>query len=172
MLPFAVPVFLTLALVLLVGDRYPRTIAPGSGLKLAGLCVTIVTCFVVWRLAVRGIEDLRAHKFAALFSVVTGLMGWPVWSVGLLPSVNGAVLDTQRTVSMRLERTEVTSKSRSRDQYHWAWLSADTPDAPISAGRYFIPQNTYREWSRRRPQQVKVTVARGLLGAMVVTGYR
>ncbi len=35
MLPFAVPITVTMALVLAVGERWPRSIAPGSGLKLA-----------------------------------------------------------------------------------------------------------------------------------------
>lgn len=170
--PFAIPIVLTLALVVVAGEHWPRTIAPGSGLKLAGFCVTAATSLMVWRAVVRGVGDSRARKFAALACAVTGLMGWPVWSAGFLPSVNGFTLGAESSVRMTLERTEVTSKSKSRDRYHWAWLSLDGRAAPIASGRYFIPEKVYADWSKRRPSQVEVRVARGLLGAVVVTGYQ
>jgi hypothetical protein len=45
-------------MALLAGETVPRTIAPQSGLILAGLCC--------------------AASFAALACTVTGLLGWPV----------------------------------------------------------------------------------------------
>lgn len=172
MLPVMIPVALTVALAIFASDEWPRNIAPGSGLKLAGLGATGLTALVAWRLAVRRIEDPRAHKFGALLCAVTGMMGWPAWSAGLLPSVNGFSLGEETTVRMTLERTEATRKSKSRDYYHWAWLKADAPGAPVASGRYFIPEATYADWSQRRPRSVEVVVARGVLGAQVITGLR
>ncbi len=171
MLPFAFPIALTMALVLLVGERWPRNIAPGSGLKLAGLCATAITCAIVWRLAVRGIADRRVHKFAAALCAATGLMGWPVWSVGILPSVNGYRPGSERVIAMTLERTESTRQSRSNKLNHWAWLRTDDAAAPIASGRYFISEDIHADWSRRGRGPVRITVARGLLGAQVVTGF-
>ncbi len=172
MLPFALPILLTFTLALLAGDRWPREIAPGSGLKLAGLCASALTAFAVWRFAVRGQEDRRVHTFAAVLCAVTSLMGWPVWTMGLLPSVNGAALGPERTASMMLERTEVTTKSKSRELYYWAWLKPGMDDGPLRAGRYFIPPSRHDDWQARRPAVVEVTYARGALGAVVITGYR
>lgn len=171
MLPFAVPIVLTLLLLVLFGERWPRTIAPGSGLKLAGLCATACTAGLVWYFATRRAQDGRVRKFAAVACAVTGLIGWPVWSAGFLPSVNGAVLGPEQAVPMILDGTEITSKSKSRDLYYWASLRAGQAGAPIASGRYFIPEETYREWGRLRPKVVQVRTAPGLLGAMVVTGY-
>lgn len=171
MLPFAVPIVMTLATVLLIGERWPRTIAPGSGLKFAGFCATVLCCAGVWRFAIRGIEDKRVHKFAALFCAATGLMGWPVWSTGILPSVNGYRLDNERVIAMMLERTETSTRSKSRKLNHWAWLRTDDPSAQIGSGRYYIPEVIHANWSRRAPGPVRLKVARGLLGAQVVTGY-
>lgn len=171
MLPFAFPMLVTLALVILVGESWPRNIAPGSGLKLAGLVATALTGAMVWHRATRKIADRRAHKMAALMCAVTGLMGWPVWTVGILPSVNGISLGPQSAVRMALERTEVTTVSRSSALNHWAWLRNLSPDAEVGAGRYFIPEATYQRWNSEQPSTVTVTAARGLLGAQVVTGY-
>ena len=172
LLPFAVPILLTLALLLLVGDRWPRDIAPGSGLKLAGLCASALVAFAVWRFVVRDVTDKRARKFAALLCALTGLMGWPVWSVGVLPSLNGSNLSGERTVRMALERIEATRKSKSRGYYHWAWLKADSDNFGVRSGRYFISEGIYDLWGREAPAMVDVTVAQGALGALVVTGFR
>lgn len=171
LLPFATPVAVTLLLVVLVGEAWPRNIAPGSGLKLTGFIATAITSLMVWRVAVTGIADRWAHRFAALLAGVTGLMGWPVWSVGVLPSVNGARLGPAQTVAMALERTEISTVSRSRRLNHWAWLHPASPDSPAAAGRYFIPEDAYSRWNETHPRSVRVTIASGLLGAQVVTGF-
>ncbi|PLK23997.1 hypothetical protein [Novosphingobium sp. TH158] len=171
-LPFAVPFALTLALMVLVGERWPRDIAPGSGLKLAGLVASALTAALVWRYTVRAIEDRRVHKAAGILCLVTGLMGWAVWTTGVLPSINGAALGSESTVRMRLERTEVTAVSKSKERYHWAWLRTDLNDAALASGRYFIPEGHYQRWQASKPASVEVTYARGLLGAQVVTGFR
>jgi len=170
-LPFALPIAITLALVVLVGEAWPRNIAPGSGLKLAGLLATAVLAYGVWWWAVRSIPDRRAHRMAALVCGVTGLMGWSVWSVGIMPSINGMALGPEQTVTMTLERTEATSIKNSRKQHHWAWLQPASPGSAAGDGRYFIPEATYQRWNEENPRSVRVTIAEGLLGAQVVTRY-
>ncbi|MFL0672034.1 MAG: hypothetical protein ACJLS3_11615 [Erythrobacter sp.] len=167
LLPFAVPMVLTMALVILVGESWPRQIAPGSGLKLAGLGASALTTILVWHRVTHGIADRRVRKMAALICGMVGLLGWPVWSIGILPSINGASLGPATTQRMVLERTESTPVSRSRARNHWAWLRSG--DAP--ADRYFISEELYARWNSQRPETVTVTFAPGLLGAEVVTGY-
>jgi hypothetical protein len=171
LLPFALPILLTFALVLTVGESWPRNIAPGSGLKLWGLCAAALTTLLVWRFATRGIADNRVHKMAAIICSGVGLLGWPAWTVGVLPSINGISLGSEETVRMTLERMEVTTVSRSRDLNHWAWLRSEALDSPLEAGRYFIPEETYADWNILPPRSVTVTTATGLLGARVVTGF-
>ncbi|MFM5931091.1 MAG: hypothetical protein ACKOPQ_09305 [Novosphingobium sp.] len=170
-LPFAIPIVVTLVVLLLVGERWPRNMVPGSGLKLAGLTVTALTGYAVWRHVVSRFGDARVHKFAAALCTVTALMGWPVWTVGPLPSLNGAVLRHEREVEMVLERTETTHKSKSRDLYYWAWLKPAGLESDAPAGRYFIPEGMYQAWSASRPARVRLTLADGLLGAPVVIGW-
>ncbi len=171
LLPFAVPILLTFALLLLVGEAWPRNIAEGSGLKLAGFIATAVTSLLAWHFVTRGVADGRVQKAAALLCGVAGLMGWPVWSVGIMPSVNGASFGPAQTVRMVLERTAATTVSRSNRLNHWAWLRPEAEDSPVQAGRYFIPEEAYRDWTARQPGTVSMTIARGMLGAEVVTGY-
>jgi len=170
-LPFALPIAITLALVVLVGEAWPRNIAPGSGLKLAGLLATGILASGVWWWAVRAIADRRAQQMAALVCGVTGLMGWPVWSVGIMPSINGMMLGAEQTVTMTLERTEATSIKNSRERHHWAWLQPASPGSAAGAGRYFIPEATYQRWTEENPRNVRVSIAEGLLGAQVVIRY-
>ena len=170
-LPFIAPIMLTMILMILVGESWPRNIAPGSGLKFAGLCATVVASACVWHWAVRGVTDLRARKFAAILCAITGLLGWPVWTMGIMPSVNGSILGDERTFAMMLERTETTRQSKSDIVNHWAWLRSDGIDAAVASGRYYIPGSTYADWSRRQPGGVRIRIARGILGAEVVTGF-
>lgn len=171
LLPFAGPIALTFALLLLGGDHWPRDIAAGSGLKIGGLCASVLTAVAIWHFATRGFADLHLRRFAAIVCAVTGLMGWPVWTTGVLPSVNGMVLGNPVTVLMTFERTERTQQSRSRNHYHWVWLKAQSVSSPIGSGRYFISQSLYEAWTAQKPVTVRVTVARGLLGAQLVQGF-
>lgn len=171
MLPFAMPIILTFLLILLVGDHWPRDIAAGSGLKLVGLLCAAVTATFMWLYTVRNIFDPRIRTFTALLCAVTGLLGWPIWSTGILPSVNGAVLAEPVVVPMTLERTETTYKSKSRDLYHWAWLKAQNEAGIVKSGRYFISEDVYARYHGAEGGIVEVTVAKGLLGAQVVLGF-
>lgn len=171
MLPFAAPILATFVLLILVGDQWPRDIAPGSGLKLAGLCATAVSSVVIWFYAVRAVEDKRVRGFAGCFCAVTGLMGWPVWTVGILPSVNGYVLTEPSAVQMTFERTDITPKSKSKGFYHWVWLKADNGAARAYSGRYFISEDVYQRLTNSMPNTVTVNMSQGLLGAQVVTGF-
>jgi hypothetical protein len=170
-LPFAIPVALVFALLILVGNDWPRNIAPGSGLKVPGLGATIITSLLVCRFTTRGIADTRVHKMAALVCGVTGLLGWPVWSVGVLPSVNGISVGSPETVRMTLDRTEATTIKHSRALNHWAWLRPAAQNAGSQAERYFISEDEYKKWSDQPPRTVTVTFAQGLLGASIVTGF-
>ena len=171
LLPFVGPMGLTFALLILAGEHWPRDIAPGSGLKFAGLCASALTALAIWHLATRGFADLNLRRFAAIVCAVTGLMGWPVWTTGVLPSVNGMVLGNPVTVPMTFERTERTQQSRSRNHYHWVWLKTQSASSPIGSGRYFISEGVYDALTARRPVTVRVTVAHGLLWAQVVQGF-
>ncbi len=168
---FGIPLALTFALAIFVGNDWPRNMAPGTGLKLPGLAATIITSLLVWRFTTHGIEDKRVHKMAGLICGVIGLLGWPVWSVGVLPSVNGISVGSQETVRMTLERTEATTIKHSRALNHWAWLRPIAQNPDSQAERYFISEEEYRRWSDQPPSTVTVTFAQGLLGATVVTGF-
>lgn len=170
-LPFALPILATFALLFLVGNQWPRDIAIGSGLKIPGLCVAALSAFVIWWWSVRQIQERRIRTFAAIFCGVTGIMGWPVWTVGILPSVNGSVLTQPSHVPMTLERVEMTPKSKSRGFYHWAYLKTTNSNSAIQSGRYFISEDVYQRFDSTKSAVVDVTVAQGLLGAYVVLGY-
>lgn len=171
LLPFAIPIVLTLLLILAIGEAWPRAIAPGSGLKLAGLVTTVLTAAGIWHWLVRAVVDLRLRRFAAVACAVTGLMGWPVWTVGLLPSINGMALGQRGTAPMRLGRIDVSRPSKGPGFYYWAWLEPVEPGGDIAGGRYFIPEPVYQRWASRKPAIVQVAYARGSLGAEVVTGF-
>lgn len=133
-MPFA----LTLILIASVGESLPRNLVPSSGLKFIGLAATTLTSLLSWKIAVHSLNDIRAHKAAALMVTITGLMGWPVWTVGFLPSINGIHVEDQQTVTMILERIETTNVSRSRKRNHWAWLRPSNLGSLAGGGRYFI----------------------------------
>ncbi|WP_328276123.1 hypothetical protein [Sphingobium sp.] len=171
LLPFAIPMVLTLLLILTIGETWPRAIAPGSGLKLAGLVATTLTAAGIWHWLVGGTSDPRVHRFAAIACAVTGLMGWPVWTVGVLPSINGVALGQRETVSMRLGRIDVSRPSKGPGFYYWAWLEPIQPGGVITGGRYFIPEPVYQRWAPRKPAIVQLVHATGSLGAEVVTGF-
>ena len=172
LLPFVLPFPLVLLLIFTVGEAWPRSIAPGSGLKLTGFVVSALTAACAWYSAVQSVTDERTRTFAMLFCAITGLMGWPMWTVGVLPSINGARLEPSSTTAMRIERLYITRPSKGRGFHHWAVLETRNADALIESGRYFIPQSRYEEWRMHRPETVKVVHARGALGAEVVTAFR
>ena len=167
--PFVLPLLLTFALALTIGESWPRQIAPGSGLKLAGLLATAGVTALVALWVGRGLPT-PMRRFVALFAMVTGLMGWPVWSVGILPSLNGAQLGPRQTVTMAVEGLETSRRSKSNVIDHWARLRPIEPDAPVAAGRYFIDEASHVRWTATRATTVKLEVASGALGAVVVTG--
>ncbi|MEY4237496.1 MAG: hypothetical protein RL339_97 [Pseudomonadota bacterium] len=171
MLPFGVPIVVTLVLLALVGEAWPRSLAPGSSLKLAGFAATAITAVAAWRYAVAGTDDARVGKMAALLCLVTGLMGWPVWSTGVMPSINGLKLDPPRAVRMTFDRIELTHQAKTTTKFHWAWLESGSGDPILPSGRYFIAEDHYERWAATPPATVTVRVSRGVLGALVVTGY-
>lgn len=170
--PFALPFALTLVIVLVVGEAWPRSIAPGSGLKLAGLIAAAITSTAVWYRIVSTFADQRVHVFTAVVCTVTSLMGWPVWTVGVLPSINGAMLGSDKMVTMRLGQIDITRPSKGSGFYYWAKLEPVHPGAVIERGRYFIPEDVFRRWALHKPATVRVVHAQGLLGAQVVIEYR
>ena len=61
-------------------------------------------------------------------------------TVGIPPSVNGLSLHGAHTDRMTLERTEVTTVSRSRMLNYWAWLMPDIPGSPAGSGAMSFPK--------------------------------
>lgn len=171
-LPFAAPIFLTVLLIFTIGETWPRTIASGSGLKLPGLIFSALTAAWVWLSIQKTFDDPRVHKLAGLVCAVTGLMGWPVWTTGVLPSLNGASLSEPQTAIMRLDRLETTRPSKLPGFYYWARLDSTTSDSAVGGGRYFIPEEVYQRWSAPKPAEVRVVHARGAFGAEVVLEYQ
>ena len=172
LLPFAIPALITLALILTIGEAWPRNIAPGSGLKVPGLIATTLCGAAAWRWATRRVDDDRARKFAAALMALTALMGWPVWSVGALPSLNGSAHGAPRATVMRLVRLDITlPKRRNGGFYYWAWVEPLRETSAITAGRVFIPEEAYRKWNATHPATVTLRHANGLLGAEVLTGF-
>ncbi|MCX7284849.1 MAG: hypothetical protein NTX28_12530 [Novosphingobium sp.] len=171
-LPFALPIVLTFALAISIGETWPRNIAPGSGLKLAGLVITAVTAAAVWQWATRRLESAPARKFAGLLCAATALLGWPAWGAGVLPSVNGMEIGPEHDVQMRLVRLETTRRGRGTpDLYHWAWIEPLRERSPIAGGRVPIPEDIHVRWHADRPATVRLRHAEGLLGAEVVTAF-
>ena len=171
-LPFFGPVLATFVLALTIGETWPRNIAPGSGLKLAGLIATALTGVLVWRQGVRQVTDRRISRFAGVLCAVTALLGWPVWTIGLLPSANGGMLEHERATVMRLTVLTTTVPSRSDNTvHHWAVVEPIAPDSPIAGGRVFITEEAHRRWTANSPPSVTFYHAKGLLGAQVITGF-
>lgn len=172
LIPFAVPVLLTVTMLVIAGSSLPRDIVPGSGLKLAGLLAAMVTTLFAWRVSVRGNSDPRVRSMAGVFCVLVGLISWPVWTMGALPFVNALALQNERTVILTLDRTESTPIRLSSERHHWAWLSPTEAESGILPGRHFISEATYDSWAAARPDAVEAKAATGLLGATVIIGMR
>lgn len=171
LVPFALPMAVTLLLAIVAGDRFPRDLAAGSSLALHGFAVTILVASIGLLSVSRRLADPQARKFALLLSGLVSLMAWPVWTIGALPSVNGMMLGQLETTTMRLKGLEETYASSHRQFYHWARLEPDQPGSPLGAGRYFILPDTYERWRRTAQSTTQVRHATGLLGAEVVRAY-
>ena len=74
-------------------------------------------------------------------------MAWPVLTIGVMPTVNGARLGAPTITAMSIERLEITYASRSRGRYHWAHLRPPGANASLRAGRYFVSEAEYTRWS-------------------------
>lgn len=172
LLPVALPALLLLIQMTTVGDAWPRDIAPGSGLKLWGFLAVALTTFGAWLLVARKERDTRLLRISALFLVMTGLVSWPLWSAGLLPSVNGMSLGPNRVQSMRVERLEATRQSRRTTYNYWAWLAPHAPNSELQRGRYFISQDIYQRLTASGADGVQINHARGALGAVAITDIR
>ena len=170
-LPFVLPVALSLIIFVTIGESWPRNIAPGSGLRLPDLMASVVIATLTWHQMVRILACERLRRFAAIACAATGLMGWPIWTVGVLPSINGAMLDQEQVEPMRLGGLDVTRSAKS-STYYSAWLEPVDPNAPIDGGRYVISEVVYQRLASRKPAGVKVAYAKGLLGAQVIIDYQ
>jgi hypothetical protein len=170
--PFPLAIGATLALLLLVGERWPRGVAPGSSLAPAGLVTTACFALLVTLSVRQQWQKREPRRFSLILCGVTSLMAWPVWTMGVLPSINGVHLGAVHETAMRLERTTTSSASKSRRIYYWAVLSPAAHNSPLGAGRYFIPQERHEAWTQMGEGVVKVQHARGLLGAETVLGFR
>ncbi|RZM00151.1 MAG: hypothetical protein EOP73_17360 [Variovorax sp.] len=107
--------------------------------------------------------------------VVTSLLAWPTWTWGVLPSLNGVRVADVQSTTMRLERLQQTTVSKSRERNHWAHLqpvASAAADSPLRQGRYFITRETYEQWQPGAPRDVVVVHGTGLLGARVVLALR
>jgi hypothetical protein len=171
-LPFVLPVALTVIILLTVGETWPRSIAPGSGLILPGLIPSAMFATLAWRIAGRAFEDQNVSKFAAIICAATGLMGWPIWTIGVLPSINGAILDHEQFAPMYLGRLDVSRPKGGGSPSYSVRLEPVHPGGPIDGGRYYISKEVYLRLESQQPVAIRVAHSRGLLGAVVVTDYR
>jgi hypothetical protein len=170
-LPFVLPVALAVIIFLTVGETWPSSIAPGSGLTLPGLIASATFATLAWRIAGRAFGDERVSKFAAIICAATGLMGWPIWTIGVLPNINGAILDHEQFAPMRFGRLDVSRPKGGSPDYS-VWLEPVHPGGRIDGGRHYISEEVYQRLESQKPVAIRVAHSRGLLGAVVVTDYR
>lgn len=169
--PFVVSIITTMGLVFLVGDRVPRVIAPGSSLVAAGLSVTLLTgLFPLTTMWLRWSEPL-ARRQTILICGFAALMSWPIWTMGVMPTVNGMRFGPVHSTAMRLIRQEIRHASRNPTIYHWAYLRPAAADSGLTAGRYFVPTADYDIWSGAPPRNIQVHHATGLLGAEILFSF-
>ncbi len=172
LLPFAGPIVLSIALVLLsaLGPPLP-TLAPGQGWRLAAPGATAALLGWLW---VRGRVDHATQrpdwrKAAAWLSLVTSLLGWPVWTLGAMQWVNGRFTGDLQATPVPLQGLSTTPRKNSRVPYHWAHLPGDAATG-LPAGKYLLDSGHHAAWTAQPPATVTVHHARGLLGARVVAG--
>jgi hypothetical protein len=172
-LPFVLPVALTVFISLTVGENWPRSIAPGSGLMLPGLIASAMLSTLAWPITAGAFDDEQVRKFSAIICAVTGLMGWPIWTTGVLPSINGAFLGQEHVEPMRLGRLDVDRpKGGVGSPNYSVWLEPVHPGGAIDSGRYYISEEVYQRLESQKPVAISVAHSRGALGAVVVTDYR
>jgi hypothetical protein len=170
-LPFPLTIVMTFAAMLLVGERYPRQVASGSSLSWWGLGLSLTVFATVLLIVRQHWSEAGPRRFALALSGVTSLLAWPVWTTGILPSINGAMLGPHETSMMQVEKL-TTSRAKGNRIYHWATLRPLDNTSPIGAGRYFVPQDAYQRWQERPAQPARVIHAKGLLGARIAIAFR
>lgn len=170
-LPFVLPVALAVIIFLTVGENWPRSNAPGSGLTLPSLIASAMFATLAWRIAGRAFGDERVSKFAAIICAATGLMGWPIWTIGVLPNINGAILDHEQFAPMRLGRLDVSRPKGGSPDYS-VWLEPVHPGGRIDGGRHYISEEVYQRLESQKPVAIRVAHSRGVFGAVVVTDHR
>lgn len=170
--PFPISIVVTILAVLVVGEYFPRQIAPDSGVKLAGAVASVTVFVIVTRSIVRLGLDEAPRRFGIILALVTSLMAWPVWTLGIMPSLNGLSFGKEVTTPMRLVGLSISRPKKSRQIYYVARLEPFSDAAPIGQGRYYVPQAVYLEWERRGQGRVEVGHSRGLLGAEIALSFR
>ncbi len=171
-LPFPLAILSTIAFVLTIGTRYPRDIAPGSSLILPGLVLSIVVMLLVTAHVRRNWIEDAPRRFSLILCAITSLLAWPVWTVGILPSVNGISLGREQVSAMRLVGLSTTRAKSGRRLYYLATLEPGVRSAEIGAGRYFFSKEIYDRWQSRTGREVTVMHASGLLRAQAVLDFR
>ncbi len=170
--PFLIAIVATMLLVLFVGDDIPRNIAYGSSLAAWGLATAIISAVIPFAILRNKWPQPVMRRMALGLCGIGAFMSWPVWTMGILPTINGMHIGTLQTSEMRLDRLETSHASKSRKIYHWAYLQPVSPTAALDGGRYFVSANEHRRWSKTRPQTIQISHVTGLLGAQIVTAYR
>ncbi len=171
MLPFPLAIAVTLMMVLAIGNRFPRNIAPNSSLVLPGLLVTLIVLLAILAYVHRRWVEPSAFHFTLVLGGITSLLAWPVWTMGVLPSVNGIRMEPERATMMRLSGLSTTTISKSRRLNYWATLEPAGSTSPLGAGRYLISQSLSERWQAQQVRQVRVTHRTGLLGAEVLITF-
>lgn len=171
-LPFPMAVLGTFLLIATIGNRFPRNLAPGSSLALHGLILSLLVMGAVTLHVRRRWHERRVRRFSLLLCAITSVMAWPVWTVGVLPSVNGLDHDVPLVTPMQLKSLTTSHASKSRTIYHWAFLERAEGTAVIGEGRYFVAQPVFERWQGRVGRTVAVSHASGLLGARIILDYQ
>ncbi|MGB5076885.1 MAG: hypothetical protein WBO17_05340 [Sphingorhabdus sp.] len=170
--PFMFAIVATILLVLIVGNEVPRAVAYGSSLAIWGLGAAFLSAVLPLQFMQRKWPQPNMRRAGLIACGLAALMAWPVWTMGILPTVNGLVMGAITTSEMRLMRQETSHASKSRQIYHWAYLQPVSDETPLRAGRYFVTAQDYARWNSKRPDSIQVDHANGLLGAEVVLGFR
>ena len=171
-IPFPLAILATLLLVFAAGARFPRDVAPGSSLALPGLIVSLAIMSLITARVRRHWIEPAPRRFSLILCTATSLMAWPVWTMGILPSVNGMHLHAERTSAMRLSALTFSHASKGRQIYYWGTLQPAGEATGIGAGRYFIPKAIYDAWQGQVGKRVTVHHATGLLRAEAVLEFR